>query len=163
VHGVGRVQAEAGGEHAVVGRRRAAALDVPEHGRPGLLAGAPLDLVAEQLPDAAQADVAERVELPRTGRHAALLGHRALGDDEDRRELAGEAGLDVLADLVDVEGPLGDEDDVGAAGQAGVQRDPAGVAAHDLDDERPVVGLGRGVQAVDGVDAICTAVSKPNV
>jgi hypothetical protein len=33
-----------------------------------------------------------------------------------------------------------------------VQRDPAGVPAHDLDDERAVVRLGGGVQPVDGVD-----------
>ena len=31
----------------------------------------------------------------------------------------------------------------------GVQRDPAGVPAHHLDDQRPVVRLGRGVQPVD--------------
>jgi hypothetical protein len=33
-----------------------------------------------------------------------------------------------------------------------VQGDPAGVPAHDLDDQRTVVGLGRGVQPVDGLD-----------
>ncbi len=33
----------------------------------------------------------------------------------------------------------------------GVQRDPAGVPAHHLDDQHPVVALGRGVQAVDGL------------
>ena len=37
----------------------------------------------------------------------------------------GVAAADALADLVDVERPLGDEDDVGAAGDAGVGRDPA--------------------------------------
>ena len=46
-------------------------------------------------------------------------------------------------------GVLGDQDDVGAAGEPGVERDPAGVAAHHLDDQHPVVALGRGVQAVD--------------
>ena len=44
---------------------------------------------------------------------------------------------------------LRDQDDVGAAGQAGVQRDPAGVPAHHLDDQRAVVRLGGGVQPVD--------------
>ena len=54
-------------------------------------------------------------------------------------------------DLVDVERALGDQDHVGAAGDAGVHGEPAGVAAHDLDDEHAVVGLGGGVQAVDRV------------
>ena len=46
-------------------------------------------------------------------------------------------------------GHLGDQDDVGAAGHAGVQRDPAGVPAHHLDDQRAVVRLGGRVQPVD--------------
>ena len=37
----------------------------------------------------------------------------------------------------------------GAAGEARVQRDPAGVAAHHLDDEHAVVRVGGGVEAVD--------------
>ena len=61
------------------------------------------------------------------------------------------AAGDQPAHLVDVEGALGDEDHVRAAGQAGVQRDPARVAAHDLQQHHPVVALGRGVQAVDGL------------
>ena len=59
--------------------------------------------------------------------------------------------LDVGGDLVDVERALRDEDDVRAAGQAAVQRDPSGVAAHDLADQRAVVALGRGVEPVDGL------------
>ena len=58
---------------------------------------------------------------------------------------------DQADDLLDVEGPLGDEDHVGAAGEPGVERDPAGVAAHHLDDHHPVVALGRGVEPVDGL------------
>ena len=56
---------------------------------------------------------------------------------------------EVVADLLDVERALGHEDDVGAAGEAGVARDPARVAAHDLADDDAVVRLGRRVQAVD--------------
>ena len=54
-----------------------------------------------------------------------------------------------LADRVDVELALGDQDHVGAAGEPGVEGDPAGVAAHHLDDQHPVVAVGGGVQAVD--------------
>ena len=74
---------------------------------------------------------------------------RALGDDHDRRVPGLEPVLDVGADLLDVERALRDEDHVGAAGEARVQRDPARVAAHHLDDQRPVMALGRGVQPVD--------------
>ena len=56
-----------------------------------------------------------------------------------------------VADLVDVERALGHEDHVGAAGHARVGGDPAGVAAHDLDDDHAVVRLGGRVQAVDRV------------
>jgi hypothetical protein len=65
------------------------------------------------------------------------------------RVVALEPGLDVGADLLDVERHLRDEDDVGTARHARVQRDPAGVPAHDLDDQRAVVRLGGGVQPVD--------------
>ena len=61
------------------------------------------------------------------------------------------AAAQVLADLLDVERALGDEDHVGAAGHAGVGGDPAGVAAHHLDDDHAVVRLGGRVQAVDRV------------
>lgn len=36
-------------------------------------------------------------------------------------------------------------------GHAGLQRDPAGVAAHHLDDHHPLVGLGGGLQPVHGL------------
>ena len=56
-----------------------------------------------------------------------------------------------LATFVEVERDLRDQDDVGAAGDARVERDPAGVAAHHLDDHDPVVRFGGGVQAIDRV------------
>ena len=55
------------------------------------------------------------------------------------------------ADLLEVERALGDQDHVGAAGEARLQRDPAGAAAHHLDEHQPVVALGRRVQPVDRV------------
>ena len=86
------------------------------------------------------------------GDDVAVLGRRALGDDDDReRPAAALAAAQVLADLLDVERALGHEDRVGAAGHAGVHGDPAGVAAHDLADDHAVVRLGGGVQAVDRV------------
>ena len=84
---------------------------------------------------------------------ARFLAHRVrtLGDDHDRRVPGLEPVLHVGADPLDVERPLRDEDHVRAAGQPGVQRDPAGVPAHHLHDQRPVVAFRRGVQPVDGL------------
>ena len=81
--------------------------------------------------------------------HLAVERLRALGDHDDRRVLVLEPLLDVAGDLVDVELPLRQQDHVGATGEAGVQRDPAGVPAHHLDHQRAVVRLGGGVQPVD--------------
>ena len=96
--------------------------------------------------------MAEGVDGVGGGRRLAAVGaRRALGDDDDRERLAGRlvAVADVVADLLDVERPLGHEDHVGAAGDARVAGDPARVAAHHLADDHAVVRLGRRVQAVD--------------
>ena len=146
-----RVHAEPGGQNPVERGRRAAALDVAEHRAARLLAGPLLDLLGQQLADTAQPDVAERVE-PLAADLASAVGRvRALRDHHDRRVPGLEPVLHVGADLLDAVRLLRDQDDVCAARQAGVQRDPAGAAPHHLDDQRAVVALGRGVQPVDGL------------
>src|SRR5207248_7320962 len=55
-----------------------------------------------------------------------------------------------LGNLVQVEWALGNENHIGAAGDAAVDSDPAGVASHHFDDDYAVVRLGRRVYAVDG-------------
>ena len=57
--------------------------------------------------------------------------------------------LEQAARRLDRDRLLGDQDHVGAAGDPGVERDPADVPAHHLDDHDAVVRLGRRVQAVD--------------
>ena len=115
--------------------------------------GALLDLVLERDADPAEARVAEGVSggaLQRVQRAFARGG--ALGDDHDREGApALVTAAQVGAHLLDVERALGHEDRVGAARDPGVRGDPAGVAAHHLDDHHAVVGLRRGVQAVDRV------------
>ncbi len=56
-----------------------------------------------------------------------------------------------LRDDGDVEWNFGDQNRVGTARYAGVERDPSGVPAHHLDDHDAVVRLGGGVQPIDGV------------
>ncbi len=104
----------------------------PEDRGARLLAGALLDLLGQPLADAGQPHMAEGVEGLVLEHHVAVLGHGALRDDHDRGVRGPEARGHPGADLVDVEALLGDEDDVGAAGEAGVEGDPAGVPAHHL-------------------------------
>ena len=61
------------------------------------------------------------------------------------------ASADGFGHLIDVVGDFRNEDDVGAAGHARAQPQPAGVVAHDFDHDDPVVTVGRGMEAVDGV------------
>ena len=97
-----------------------------------------------------RSDVAVARRLDQRQRPA--LGIRALRDDDDAELGApGVALAQPLRDDRDVERNLRDQNRVGAAGHAGVERDPAGVAAHHLDDHDAVVRLGGGVQPIDGV------------
>ena len=59
--------------------------------------------------------------------------------------------LDGLDDLVHVVGDLGNQDDVRAARDAGIQRDPANLVAHNLDNEHAPVARGGSVDVVDAL------------
>src|SRR3954449_971697 len=79
---IDRRHPEARAEHAVVGERRAAALDVAEDRHARLIARALLDLALELHGDAAEALVAEGVGgAAELGLDLAVLRPRALGDD----------------------------------------------------------------------------------
>ena len=68
----------------------------------------------------------------------------------------------MLCDLVQVVRDLGYEDDVGSSCDAGVERDPPGIAPHDLHDDHPMVSLRRGVKSIDrvGCEAHCRVESE---
>src|SRR6266536_4287507 len=133
--GLDRVHPEAGREDPVEGGGRATALDVAEHGAAGLLPGALLDLVRETLPDAAQPDVPELIQLLIGEFQIGLRGMRPLRDHYDRRVPGLEPALHVRDNLVYLERPLRNQYHIGPARQPGVQGDPTGVPAHDLDDQ----------------------------
>ena len=59
--------------------------------------------------------------------------------------------LDGLDDVIHVVGDLGDQDDVRTACDAGVQRDPANLVAHDLDNKHAAVTRGGSVDVVDAL------------
>ena len=146
------VDAVARGEHTVEGGRRSAALDVAEDVMPRLVSGARLDLASSQAAMPPSRTWPNGVDVAGCGRRASpSRGWRPRRRRRSRTPPARVAVAQVLADLVDVERPLGHEDRVGAAGDTRVRRDPAGMAAHHLDDEDAVVRLGGRVQAVDRV------------
>src|SRR5581483_11212785 len=157
VHHVNGADAVARGQHAVEGAGRAAALDVPQHHGAALESGAALQLPGQHNADAAQPDVAELVAAQvlddgsavfhvHVGGKLGAFGHHHDAEVAPARVTAAQA----LGDLFDVKGALGNQDDVGAAGDPAVHGDPAGVAAHDLHHDDPVVGLGGGVHTVNG-------------
>src|ERR1043166_1842078 len=149
--GAHRGGAESEREQAIEGGGRAPALEMAEHQAPRLLAGPPPDLVRHLLRNPAE-------PLRRAG-PGLLAQHRPppLGPRPFGRHHDGEAPaallplLDLLAHLVDVEGDFGNQDDVGASGKPAVQRDPARVPPHELNDEDPVVALGGAVDLVERV------------
>ena len=147
---VGGLRAQAGGKHAVVRAGAAAALHVARHGDADLDAGLLGDLLGDLVGDGGVLVIALLFLEVLLGKGGVLLGDGALGHGEDGEALAllG-AVLDGFDDPVDVVGDLGDEDDVRAAGDARVQRQPADLVAHDLDDEDTVVRGGGGVDVVD--------------
>ena len=147
---VNRADAEAGAEVAVLRGGRAAALQVTEHRGAGFALGALGDLGRDLRADAAEADFALVAAVDHG--HAAALGHCALGRDNERGGGAtGHAFFNVGGEAFVGKGHLGDEDDIRAAGEAAVERNPAGVAAHDLEHHDALVAGGGGVEAVERV------------
>src|SRR5204863_4744331 len=142
-----RLQPEARREHAVARRGGAAALHVPQYRHARLEPGALLDLPAEDVADAAEGDVPELVGRARLRADepalAVLVAQLvAFADDDDREALAARVpAAQLVARGLDRQRLLGDQDDVGPAGDAAHHCDPAGVPAHHLDDHDPVVRL----------------------
>src|SRR5699024_164508 len=110
------------------------------------------DLLGDPLADGTGDDLPELPVL-RLPLHRGALGRDgALGDDDDREGgVRAVTVLEVPRDPVDVEGFLGGEDDLRAAGDPGLDGDPTRGAPHELDDHDAVVALRRRVDAVDGL------------
>ena len=144
--------AEPAAEAAVEGRGGAAALQVAKHRDADVHLEEPPSSREIVLPDPAQA--LDHGHCRRAGSFTTRSppGKAPSAATMTLKRLPAPPALDDgVADLLDVVGDLRDEDHVGAAGDAGFQRDPAGVAPHHLQDHDPVVALGGGVQLVQCV------------
>ena len=150
---VGRGVPKARRAKTVDGGGGPAPLQMPEHDLTSLDAGALLDVPREDRADRAlvEADMAERVAVDRGLRLEAVdlggLGH----DDEDVEVPERAPALHRARDVVARHPDLGDEDEVRAAGETAERRDPAGVAAHGLDDDDAVVRARGRAQAIERV------------
>ena len=59
--------------------------------------------------------------------------------------------MDGISHQLNIVRDLGDKDNIGTAGKAGAKSQPAGLMAHDLDDNNAMMAVGSGMQAVDGL------------
>ena len=152
LHQLGGVAAELGGQHAVVGAGAAAALHVARDADAGLHTGLLLDGGGDAVGGGGVARLGA-LGGPLLPLHLGLflvhgtLSHR---DDGEVGALLG-AALYGVADAVDVVGHFGQQDDIRAARDAGVEGQPAGLVAHDLDAHHAAVAACSGVDAVDNV------------
>ena len=150
LHQLGGVAAELGGQHAVVGAGAAAALHVAWDADPGLHAGLFLDGGGNAVGGGGVTGLGALGGPLLALQFGLVHVHGTLGHSDD-----GEVGaalcpaLHGLADAVDVVGLLGQQDDIRAACNAGVEGQPAGLVAHDLDAHHAAVAAGGGVNAVD--------------
>ena len=146
--------AELRGEHAVVGAGRAAPLIVAGYGDAGLLAGHLLELAGYAVGYRGVAALLLGAAALLLAQDGVRVADGALGHGDDAEVAAGAAALlERLGDLLDVVGYLGYQDDVRARGYARVEREPAGVAAHELDEEDAGVAARGGVDVVYDVRA----------
>ena len=149
---IDRGHSETAAEHPVVGRRRAAALDVTEHRHSRLEPCAIGDLVRQQSTDPSDAGSTPHVEFGVGDLEGARGRSGAFGHHHDGCPPAALVAADQpLTDLGDVEGLFGDQGRRCAAGQTRVHRDVADMATHDLHHHDPIVRFGRRVEPVDEV------------
>src|SRR5581483_2910565 len=144
-------RAEAGAQQAIEWRGRAAALHVTKHSYANFLLRAAPEHVSNQVANRTGARGGAPLDLelgPPLGGHDNTLGHAHDGEGLP----AALAALDEVADILEFERDFGDEDDVGAAGDAGFERDPAGIAAHNFHHHDAVMRLSGGEELVNGLN-----------
>ena len=137
---------------AIIGRRRAAALDMPQHGRTHVIPGACLDFIADYLADAVKGLVTELIDAAGLEVHRPFLWEGAFCHTDNAVLLTHlEAAFHRLRNLRDIERLFRYHGVVRTAGHARMQGNPSHVAAHNLHDQDAIMGLRGGVQTVDSI------------
>ena len=122
------------------------------HGDADLQAASLAQLLSDLVGDGGGLAVGQLLLVLLLGQGRVLLGDGALRHRQDGEAAAAVVALlDLFGQLIHVVGDLGDQDDIRAASNARVQRQPAHLMAHDLHNEDPAMGGGGGVDAVDGL------------
>ena len=144
-----RFDAEPGSEDPVERGRGSAALEVAQDAGADFPACSLAHLAADDLGDPAEAVFAARGVVAFL---AAILGRSALGHDDHRalRPLAA-AAHHLGGDLFKFERDLRDEDDIRAAGEPAVKRDPPRMAAHHFQDHHALVAVAGGMKPVQRI------------
>ena len=144
-----RFHSETGSENSIQRCWRAAALQMPENAAARFFASALGDLTRDEFPDSAKPKFAAFYVLFHL---FAMFWPRTFCDDYDGTEVTSRlARLDRARDFVEVEWNFGNQDNIGAPGDAAMQCYPAGVTSHYFDNHNAPVTDRRGVQSIERV------------
>ena len=148
-HGMG---AKLGGQHPIEGGGCASALEMTEHDGADVAAQPRRHLAGHDLADPPKPHLPLPVWLIGVVDGSTAGQHRPLGGHHEREPLALRLPLENLAaDTLERQRNFGQEDDVAAAGDARVEGDPAGMAAHHLENHHPLVAGAGGVESVERI------------
>ena len=118
----------------------------------------PFDFASQNISDSAQSRVTEFVLLRVLHDGGAVFRIHisgkfcSLGNDHDAEVAsASMAQANSLGNFIDIEGALGNQNHIGATGNAAVDGDPARIATHHFHHHDTVMSFRGGVHAVDGL------------
>ena len=143
--------AELRGQDSIERGRRPPSLQVSQDDATRFPLQAMRDLVGHDLADATQPGVmtwfSRRTGDELTGRELCPFRHNHQGEPLS----LGIAIQNFFANVLEAPGDFRNQDHVAAAGNACVEGNPAGIAAHDFEHHGPFVTGGRGVQTIESV------------
>ena len=139
-------------QHAVIRSRRTAALQITQHRAARFYARCFFNSVRHLLANTAKADRLEAALNHTRYRHLAALRLRALSSNDDAKAFAGSLTRFYLFDYrVQLIGNLRQQDNIRAACNAAVQRNPACIASHNLQHHNAVMRFRRRMQPVESL------------
>ena len=141
--------AEFSGQNAVYGNGSTASLDMTEGDRPGFDSCLGFDIVGNLLADPPEPDWVGAGGIDTVNYLLASLVSSTFGNADDAEAFAPFRTIqDKITDFVYFERYFGEQNDVRAAGNPGMEGDPSRIPSHDLNDHDTVVACGSCVHAV---------------